>query len=55
MEEQKVIITKTESEINREIENGWSIKSVTAQHVASGTYATEGQFLILLYKPLEIL
>jgi|688.fasta_scaffold1963499_3 hypothetical protein len=56
MEEQKIIITKTESEVNREIENGWRIKSVTAQQVATGGGShLYGSFLIVLYKPYEML
>ena len=56
MEEQKVIITKTDTEINREIENGWRIKSVTAQQVATGSGShLYGYFLIVLYKPYEML
>ena len=56
MEEQKVIISKSAYDINHELEKGWSVKSVTAQHVATGSGShLEGQFLVVLYKPLEIL
>lgn len=34
MKEQKVIITKSEKDINDWLDRGWRIVSVTAQHVA---------------------
>jgi hypothetical protein len=56
MEEQKVIITKSESVIKGYIEEGWRVKSVTAQQVATGSGShLEGSFLIVLYKPYEVL
>ena len=56
MEQQKVIITKYETDINEWLERGWSIKSITAQHVSTGsTQHLEGKFLVVFYKPIEML
>lgn len=56
MEEQKVVITKSETTINRHIEEGWTIESVTAQHVATGHGShLEGQFCFVLVKKIEML
>ena len=49
--EQKVVITGSDSEINRYIVDGWLITSVTAQHVSvtGDSYATkEGKFCFVL-------
>jgi hypothetical protein len=56
MEQQKVIITKTEADINEWLERGWLVKSVTAGHVstASGSHL-EAKFLVVLHKPIEML
>jgi hypothetical protein len=35
--EQKVIMTKSQSDINEWLERGWRVKSVTAQHVGTNT------------------
>jgi hypothetical protein len=56
MEQQKVIITKTEADINEWLERGWLVKSVTAGHVSTATGShLYGSFLIVLYKPYEML
>lgn len=53
--EQKVIITKDDSRINELVQQGWSIKSVTAGYVSShaggNTYssgAEHGKFCFVL-------
>jgi hypothetical protein len=37
MKEQKVIITKSEKDINDWLERGWRVTSVTAQYVSTST------------------
>jgi len=55
MKEQKVIITDSDRDINNYIGMGWTVVSVTAQHVSAGgggnTYNTEkvfGKFCFVL-------
>jgi hypothetical protein len=55
--EQKVIITESEKTINDWLEKGWSIVSVTAQHVAGyaggNTYSANsvtGKFCFVIQK-----
>jgi hypothetical protein len=56
MEQQKVIITKTEADINEWLERGWLVKTATAQNVSTGSGShLEGKFLVVLYKPFEML
>jgi hypothetical protein len=56
MNEQYVIITKDATEINEWLAKGWSIKSVTAQTVATSSSTwLYGQFLIVLEKTIEML
>ena len=51
---QKVVITKSEKDINEWIELGWRIVSVTAQEIAGGTSAAygfqTGEFCFVLEK-----
>jgi|LakMenE01Jun11ns_1017448.scaffolds.fasta_scaffold6615057_1 hypothetical protein len=52
---QKVIITKDHDVINGLINNGWIVKSVTAQHVAIATSSSftekmEGKFCFVMEK-----
>ncbi len=47
--EQKVIITDSQYDINSELNKGWKIVSVTAQHVASGSsFEIRGKFCFVL-------
>ena len=47
--EQKVVITDLQYDINGELNKGWKIVSVTAQHVASGSsFETRGKFCFVL-------
>ena len=51
--EQKVIITNNDEAINTEINRGWIVKSVIAQHVAVSTGSPllgklEGKFCFIL-------
>lgn len=55
MKEQKVIITDSDQEINGWLERGWTVTSVTAQHVAvtvggnaHNVYSQKGKFCFLL-------
>lgn len=56
--EQKVIIGKSDQDINEYLNKGWKVVSVTAQHVAiaaaaSSTYSTEkiiGNFCFVLQR-----
>lgn len=54
--EQKVIITKSDSDINFMLDKGWRIVSVTAQHVSSsgGGYSSlEGKFCFVIERGIE--
>jgi hypothetical protein len=56
MEDQKVIITKSQTEINRHLEEGWKILSVTPQQVSTGGGShIYGDFLIVLHRPIEMI
>lgn len=49
--EQKVIITASAFDVNQEIQRGWEVVSVTAQHVSnssSSSYSEKGQFCFVL-------
>jgi hypothetical protein len=47
--EQKIIITEVQYEVQSLLDEGWSVVSVTAQHIASGTsFSTTGKFCIIL-------
>jgi hypothetical protein len=51
MEEQKVIITTHQSDINDWLDKGWNVKSVTPQHVSTGHNGhLYGNFLVVLAK-----
>ena len=51
MEDQLVVITNNESQINDLISNGWRVQSVTAQPVSTGsTYHLYGKFCFVLTK-----
>lgn len=53
MKEQKIIITDKDSDINAEINRGWLVESVTAQHVStssSGWSNMYGKFCFVLVK-----
>lgn len=52
MKTQKVLITDSESRIERMLSDGYTIVSVTAQHISIGTgsYAAKGEFLIVFEK-----
>ena len=51
---QKLIITDTSSDVNRWLEDGWKIMSVTAQHISTGGGShLRGNFAIVLEKPSE--
>jgi hypothetical protein len=45
---QKVLITDSQYDINSELDKGWKIVSVTAQHVASSSFETRGKFCFVL-------
>lgn len=54
MKEQKIIITRDDFEINREIEHGWLVKSVTAQHCSTGSPTLMyGYFCFVLEKKIK--
>lgn len=53
MQEYKVIITKSEEKINEFISQGWSIDSITAQHVATGSIATSKGSFLIVFKRLK--
>jgi hypothetical protein len=56
MEDQKVIITKSQTEINRHLEEGWKILKVIPQQVSTGsTQFMYGDFLIVLHRPIEMI
>lgn len=46
--EQKFIITKSESEINVLLSEGWRIISITPQYVGGNGYGVYGEFAIVL-------
>ena len=54
MTKQKIIITNDAFKINELIDAGWSVKSITAQHVAPGVNYShsevKGSFCFLLEK-----
>ena len=55
MTQQKVVITKESSTINDYLKDGWTILSVTAQHVAVSTASSltstiKGEFCFVLEK-----
>lgn len=49
MVEQKVLITKSQLEINNLIDRGWLVKLCVAQHISSGSSSSisEGNFFVL--------
>ena len=48
---QKLIITDTSSDVNRWLEDGWKIMSITAQHISTGGGShLRGNFAIVLEK-----
>ena len=51
--EQHILIVNDTTETNRLLENGWKVVSVTAQHIAGGSYAVAGGFLIVLERPTK--
>jgi len=52
--EQIVIITSSQSTINEHLRSGWRVKSVTAQHVVTGsTSQMRGDFCFVLEKNNE--
>ena len=54
MKRQKVLITSNEEEINTKLSQGWTIVSVTPQHITSGTlYTISGSFLIVFEKEIS--
>jgi hypothetical protein len=53
MKEQKVIISDEDFKIQRYIQEGWLIVSVTAQHVSAGAgYAQYGKFCFVLERTI---
>ena len=55
MKEQKVLITHNDSGVQRLLDQGWYIISVTAQHVAIGELSSrlEGNFCFILEKDVN--
>lgn len=52
--EQKVIITESAREVNDFLDKGWTVVSITAQHVSiTGGYDTKefGKFCFVLERP----
>lgn len=48
-----VVITDSEYNVNPYLKNGWIVKFVSAQHVASGqAYKEIGKFCFVLERPL---
>lgn len=55
IKEQKIVITDFPNDVNKLLENGWRIESVTAQHVSTATSSSlsstvSGTFCFVLYK-----
>lgn len=46
--EYTVIISDTETAVNRELGRGWKIESVTASHIAAGSMTNHGKFCFVL-------
>jgi hypothetical protein len=51
--ENKVIITNNEDSVNRYLDKGWIVKSVTPQFVATGaSFELKGYFCFVLERPI---